>query len=77
MLMQLFKTIKKKRGWTSYRMSRELGITQTSLNHYEEQPPSNRERLLIKLQKLSGLSVLEFWDLLTKEVTKCEKSEKL
>ena len=70
MLMQLFKTIKKKKGWTSYKMSKELGISQTSLNHYEDQPPSNRERLLVKLQEISGMSITEFWELMAKEVKK-------
>lgn len=73
MLMQLIKTIRKKKGWTAYRMSRELEISQTSLNHYEGQPPSNREKLLVKLQEVSGLSVADFWDMLKKEVAKCEQ----
>lgn len=68
MQMQLFEKIKRKLGWSSYKMSRELGISQTSLNHYVAHPPTNREKLLIKLQELSGLSVDEFWKMFKKEV---------
>jgi transcriptional regulator with XRE-family HTH domain len=68
--MQLFKTIRKNKKWTAYRMSKELGISQTSLNHYEAQPATNREKLLIKLQELSELPIDQFWALLKKEVEK-------
>lgn len=75
MLMQLLKTIKKKKGWSDYRMSQELGISQTSLKHYEEQPISNREKILVRSQRLSGLSLETFWNMLTKEVDEAEEKE--
>lgn len=70
MLMQLFETIKKNKKWSNYRLAKELGIPQTSLNHYMNQPASTREKMLIKLQEVSGLSVDDFWTLLRKEVKK-------
>lgn len=70
MLMQLFETIKKNKKWSNYRLAKELGIPQTSLNHYMNQPASTREKMLIKLQEVSGLSVDDFWVLLKKEVKK-------
>lgn len=70
MLMQLFETIKKNKKWSNYRLAKELGIPQTSLNHYMNQPASTREKMLVKLQEVSGLSVEDFWGLLKKEVKK-------
>lgn len=65
--MELYKKIKKLKGWKDYAMAKALGITQTQLKHYEKNPISTREVNLVKLQQLSGLSAAEFWDLLERE----------
>lgn len=74
MLMDIFKKVRKSKGWKPYKMAKELRIGQTSLSHYEKQPVSMREMLLVRLQELSGLSVEEFWDLLKEEVAPAEKA---
>lgn len=74
MLMQIFKKIRDLKGWSKYKMAKSLRITQTQLNHYENQPVSTREMILIKLQEESGLSVDEFWQLLSREVKPADKN---
>lgn len=73
MLMQVYKKIREKLGWSSYQLAKHLRISQTQLKHYEKQPVSTREMMIVKLQKLSGLPVQEFWELLEKEVEPADR----
>jgi len=73
MLVQVYKKIRKLKDWTPYQLAKSLKISQTQLKHYEDQPVSTREMLLVRLQRLSGLSVQDFWDLLEKEVDPADK----
>lgn len=74
MLVQIFKKIRDINGWSAYKMAKSLKITQTQLKHYEEQPVSTREMLLVKLQEISGMSVHQFWEMLEKEVKPADKA---
>lgn len=74
--MELFKIIREKKGWNQYEMSKALRIGQTTLKHYEDKPISSREILLVKLYKLSGLSLERFWDLLCKEASKHDRAKR-
>lgn len=76
MLMQLFKKIRDLHGWSKYRQAKKLRISQTSLQHYEDTPVSNREMLLVQLQEISGLSVQDFWEMLVKEVKPAMKAKR-
>ena len=71
--MDIFKKIKKLKGWNDYKMAQKLGIPQSSLKHYALKPVSTREKLLINLQEISGMSVDEFWNLLKHEVRQAKK----
>lgn len=75
--MELYKIIREKFcGNVPNRLAKALRITLTTLKHYEQMPVSTREILLVKLQKLSGLSVAEFWALLEKEATKEDRARR-
>lgn len=65
--VQTFRIIREKLGWTRYKMSKELGISQTQYNYLEDKAKTAQTSVLIKLQKLSGLTGQEFWDIFAKE----------
>jgi len=73
MQMQIIEKIRNRKKWSMYEMAKQLGISQTSLKHYVAYPPGNREKILINLQEISGLSVEDFWEMLKKEVLKESK----
>lgn len=71
--MTVKRTIKKildNRGITRYRLAKELGINTQALD-YMLKSDSKAVKLstLIKLQEISGLTVSQFWKLLTDEHT--------
>lgn len=70
MQMQIIEKIRKAKKWSMYEMAKQLSISQTSLKHYVAHPPGNREKILINLQAISGLSVDDFWETLKREVVK-------
>lgn len=70
--MELYKKVRKSKGWKRYKMAKELRITQTQLKHYEDQPISTRELLLVRLQKVSGASDAEMWSAIKAEAEKYE-----
>lgn len=73
MWVKLLTKIKEQRGWSGYKMAAELGINQTQLNHYERNPPGQREINLVRLQEISGMTVPEFWEALKEEVAEVER----
>lgn len=71
--VELYKKIKKSNGWTSYKMAKELGISQTQLQHYEKQPISTRELILVRLFEVSDIPLPDFWEALSKEAKDARK----
>lgn len=63
MSVQTFKNIRESKKWTKYRMSKELGISQTQYDYLEKTAKSVKTDILLKLFKLSDLSHGEFWKL--------------
>lgn len=73
--VELYKKIKNSQGWTHYQMAKELGISQTQYKHYENNPISTREIILVRLFEASGLSLDEFWESLSKEAKAAYKKK--
>lgn len=73
--VEIFEKITKLKGWNSYRLAKALGIPQSSLRHYARKPVSTREKLLVELQKISGLSIEDFWALLERDVKSVQQNE--
>lgn len=69
--MTVKKTIKKildNRGITRYRLAKELGINTQALDYMlKSDSKAVKVSTLIRLQEISGLSVSQFWRLLTEE----------
>lgn len=69
--MTVKKTIKKvldNRGITRYRLAKELGINTQALDYMiKGDSKAIKVSTLIRLQEVSGLSVSQFWKLLTEE----------
>lgn len=74
-LVDIYKKIKKSKGWTTYKMAKQLGISQTQLMHYESQPISTREIILTKLFSLSEMELKDFWGCLEKEAKDARKKK--
>lgn len=74
-IMEIYKSIRKSKGWTPYKMAKALRISQTQLSHYEKMPISQREMLLVRMQELSGLTLSEFWEVLKEEARVAEKKK--
>lgn len=72
--VEIFEKIAKLKGWNSYRLAKALGIPQSSLRHYSRKPISTREKMLVELQKISGLSIEEFWALLERDVKSAQQN---
>lgn len=64
-----FRKIRKKLGWTSYKMAKELGISQTQYNYCEREAKSVNTKTLFKLQRISGIPLEEFWKMVEKDVS--------
>lgn len=71
--MTVKRTIKKildNRGITRYRLAKELGINTQALDYMlKSDSKAVKVSTLIKLQEISGLTVSQFWKLLTDEHT--------
>lgn len=69
--MTVKRTIKKildNRGITRYRLAKELGINTQALDYMlKTDSKAVKVSTLIKLQEISGLTVSQFWRLLTEE----------
>lgn len=68
MFVQVFEKIRERKGWTKYKLAKELGISSTQLNYYENRAKSVNTRVLIRLRSVSGLSWGAFGELLEAEV---------
>lgn len=58
--VDLLSRIQKERGWSRYRLAKELGISQTSLNYYAANPGSIKLPLLCRLREIIELSWEKF-----------------
>lgn len=74
--VELYKNIREKRFDNRNQLAKALRITLTQLKHYETLPISTREILLVKLQKISGMSVTDFWKMLEIEATKVDRARR-
>lgn len=74
--VELYRSIKEKKFDNGNQLAKALRISLTQLKHYETLPISTREILLVKLQRLSGMSVTEFWKLLEAEATKEDRARR-
>ena len=65
--VQVFKIIRKKLGWSRYRMAKELKMSQSAYDHIEQRAQNVSARSLQKLQRVAekqmAMSLAEFWDL--------------
>jgi len=67
MVVKSLKTIRESKGYSLYEMAKRLDMTLPAYIYLEENGQSFRLDILIRAQKISGLSVTAFWDLLKKE----------
>ena len=74
--VDIYKRVRKSKAWNEYQMSKSLRINQTQLRHYEGNPISTREILLVKLHELSGMSLQEFWEMLKEEALNEDKKRR-
>ena len=56
--VDLITKVQKERGWSRYRLAKELGISQTSLNYYVRNPASIKLPLICRLREIAAL----VWD---------------
>lgn len=68
MLVELVKDIRESKGWTRYRMAKELGVSQTQLNYMETKAKSIRTDIIVRLWEVSGWSGNEFMRRVKKEL---------
>lgn len=68
-----FRRVRKKLGWTAYKMAKALEISQTQYNYCEQKAQSVNTKTLVKLQKISGIPINEFWEMVKKDVAEVEK----
>lgn len=66
--VQTFRIVREKLGYTKYKMAKSLGITPSHYEYLETKAKNTQTEVLIKLQKISGLSPAKFWELFQKEV---------
>lgn len=65
-LMEVLEKARKKLDWTKYRLAKELGISQTSLNYFLEHPESVKIPMLLKIQELLEMPDKDFWTFVRK-----------
>lgn len=65
-LMEAIEKIRKKLGFSKYKLSKELGISQTQYNYYVKNPASIKLPMLSKLKEISGLSWTDIGELIDK-----------
>lgn len=67
--VETFKRIREKLGWTAYRMAKTLDMPQTQYNYLERKARSANTKTLVKLQKISGIPLNEFWEMIRQDVS--------
>jgi len=68
--VQTFKIIRQRLGWTAYKMSKALGISQSQYAYLETKAKSCKTSTLVLLQRIAekeGIKGQEIWDLLRRE----------
>lgn len=65
MPVQAFGFVRKKLGWTRYKMAKELGISQTQYDYLESKAKSTQTHVLVRLQEIAEkeakIGLGEFW----------------
>ncbi len=72
--MKTLETVRKKLGLTAYGMAKRLGLSQQGYLVAEKTSRAVKVDVLVDAQELSGLSVLEFWELLRKDAASIKKA---
>lgn len=75
MLMQLFETIRKRKGFTKYRLAKSLEISPTQLNAYIKAKVPKILEVLIKLEEIGGLSPGESLEIVKREIKPVKKKK--
>jgi len=58
--MNLLNKVLKERGWSRYKLAKELAISQTSLNYYISNPGSIKLPLICRLRSLAVMDWAKF-----------------
>ena len=74
--MKTLETVRKKLGLTAYGMAKKLGLSQQGYLVAEKTSRAVKIDVLIDVQEMSGLGVLEFWELLKKDAAATKKALK-
>lgn len=71
--MNLLNKVLKERGWSRYKLAKELGISQTSLNYYISNPGSIKLPLICRLRALACLDWPKFGKALDEQLAELNR----